>query len=594
MLSLGMLLQKRYRIDRMHELGAVETIYLGWDTVEDKAVTISETRSQPNLSEQNLAILKQEFTRKTHIMCSLKHAHLIPPTACFIIDIGPHEGNNDDAMEDSRSHSYVITPMIDGTTLLQYVADQGPLPEKTAIAWAQDILDALAYCHRNKILHGDIRPHNIMISTNNQVMLTHFEVPSLWQSSDPRKWTAKRVLGVPDYAPPEKWAMRVGQIDERSDLYSLGATLYYAMTKECPLSAEERVADPYNFQKIHIANPRISSHTKAIIYKAMAVPKDKRYRDAADMTRAFQPAASQKVRDVIPSMPSLFSPRSRISFTWGKLIGIIISGFVIFIAASLGLWLNQFVPSVNRTAAKSSSTPTSTPVLSTTTLTHVQNATFSPTPSPEISRTPLPTGTPDVMEKVSQPGSRTVISDTFTSNMNSWPISDGQDEWGTIVRNITDGVYLWEIGAEQDVGRWCLPDNESYADNFNLSVDVTRQNGPLNIAYGLIVRHNEGRYYVFNARDDGYFRFSLWQGTEWISIIDWTQTLAIQAGETNHLEVRARGTDFEFYINETYVGEATDTEISAGDNGLSAIVMANPDLALIAFDNFMLTTENAP
>ena len=118
--------------------------------------------------------------------------------------------------------------------------------------------------------------------------LTHFEVPTLWHSSDPRNWTAKRVLGTPDYAPPEKWTMSVGQIDERSDLYSVGATLYHALSGQLPLSAEERTADPYNFQNVHIATPRISAHVKNVITKSMAIPQDKRYASAVSMAAALR------------------------------------------------------------------------------------------------------------------------------------------------------------------------------------------------------------------------------------------------------------------------------------------------------------------
>jgi hypothetical protein len=121
---------------------------------------------------------------------------------------------------------------------------------------------------------------------------------------------------------------------------------------------------------------------------------------------------------------------------------------------------------------------------------------------------------------------------------------------------------------------------------------VKRINGPDNIAYGLIIRHAEGRYYVFNVRDDGHFRFSLWQGSEWISIIDWTQTLSINSGETNHLEVIVRDSVFEFYINGVLVGDAVDEEINAGDNGLSAIVLSNPETAELEFDNFILLSDN--
>ncbi len=77
----------------------------------------------------------------------------------------------------------------------------------------------------------------MLITPDDHALLTNFEIVALWSPGDPRTWTAKRVLGVPQYAPPECWGMHTSQVDARSDIYSLGATLYHAITGEQPLTA---------------------------------------------------------------------------------------------------------------------------------------------------------------------------------------------------------------------------------------------------------------------------------------------------------------------------------------------------------------------
>ena len=591
MLNQGTILLNRYRIERLHELGAVETIYLGSDIQSDKAVTISETKSQPNLQYDDLQTLIQQFMQAGQTLCKLDHPHLVPPIDCFFIDTPSILNGQNSEIEENLPHSYVVTPALDYDSLIQRINNQGSIQENNGILWADQVLQALAYCHNLNVLHGDIRPHNIFLTPDGNAILTHFEVPSLWQPSDPRKWTAKRVLGTPDYAPPERWALRVGQIDERSDIYSLGATFYHALTGQVPLSAGKRTANPYSFQDIQITNAKVSNPIKDVITKSMAVPKDKRYSSAASMASALRVSTARQLQEKKPALPSLFPPRNHKRFLIFKFAGLILSSFVLFFAATIGLWLNTIIPSaqswfspptlmVSATNAAISPTPPTS---------QIEMVPATPTPLPA---TTVPTATPAIVTKPPPIFQTIIISDTFDSNTYDWPLSDHQDDWGSIVREVNAGVYMWNVDADLDVGRWCLPDSDSYGSDFSLSVDVRRLNGPPNIAYGLIIRHSEGSYYVFNARDDGYFRFSLWEGSEWVTIIDWTETLSIRSGETNHLEVIARDTEFEFYINDVYVGDAADEAISAGDNGLSAIVLANPEIALLEFDNFMLLSDN--
>ncbi len=590
MLSLDSILHNRYRVESLHELGAVETIYLGWDTLSNQAVTISEMKAQPNLAVGELETLKHQFIQQAQILCNLNHDHLIPPSDCFIIDTQTavdHQGSENGW---TVPHSYVITPALSYDSLLQRIIDQGALPENDVIKWAEQTLEALTYCHKQHVLHGDIRPHNIFITPEGNAVLAHFEVPSLWHTSDPRKWTAKRVLGTPDYAPPERWVMRVGQIDQRSDIYSLGATLFHALTGKLPLSAEERIANPYSFQDIQITNPKVSIHLKNIISKSMAVPKDKRYSSAAAMVTALRTSASSREHNIRPATPPLLSLTSPKKGSLNKIVGLSISSVVLFFAAVIGMWLHTIIPPANTWFPPPRTTTLSNTVVPTTLASLTETAPATPTNHPATS---IPTVTPTEKIDVPLPDQTAIISDTFDSNVYHWPITDHQDNWGSIVREVTEGMYVWKVEAEQDVGRWCLPDNDSYAANFHLSVDIRRLSGPPNIAYGLIIRHTEGMYYVFSARDDGYFRFSLWQGYDWITIIDWTETLSIRSGEINHLEVIAKDSVFEFYINGIFIAEAVDQEIPAGDNGLSTIVLSNPEITTLEFDNFVLFSDNA-
>ncbi|TFG72859.1 MAG: serine/threonine protein kinase, partial [Anaerolineales bacterium] len=545
MLNLDSIFYNRYRIDRLHELGAVETIYLGWDNLSNQAVTISETKAQPNLTSDSLEALKAQFAQQAQILCALNHKNLIAPSDSFVIDAVAETDQPNSEDGSPVPHSYVVTPVIGNDSLMQRINDQGPLPEKSVILWAGQILDALVYCHHRHVLHGDIRPQNVYITPEGNAVLAHFEVPSLWNTADPRKWTAKRVLGTPDYAPPERWVMRVGQIDERSDIYSLGATLLHALTGKLPISAEERIANPYNFQNIEFANIKVSLQVKHILTHAMAVPKDKRYSSAAAMATDLHASESiSKLYNKTPAIPLLFLPTRFKKISWLKIGGLILSSIVLFFSGLLGLWLHSKVPPVTTWFSQPASPTVISTVIPPTPKVLIEVLPASPTLPPTTS---IPTITPEQPATVQLPELTSIMSDTFDSNTYQWPISNSQDEWGSIVREITGGHYVWHVGAEKDVGRWCLPDSDSYATDFRLSVDTRRLSGPLNIAYGLIIRHNEGRYYVFNTRDDGYFRFSLWQGYEWITIIDWTETLSIRPGEMNKLEVITRGPVFEFY-----------------------------------------------
>jgi hypothetical protein len=210
-------------------------------------------------------------------------------------------------------------------------------------------------------------------------------------------------------------------------------------------------------------------------------------------------------------------------------------------------------------------------------------ATFTPAPTLRPTRTPAPTSN----ARSSSPNGWTpVLVDAFDDNASNWPVSDTADEWGSVERAISDGIYRWRVTARRSVARWCTPDNASVAD-FYLMVDARRVSGPEDADYGLVFRHTEGNYYLFSIRDSGYYRFNLWYEFAWTPVIDWTETTAIRAGEVNHLVVVGQGITFTFSINAIEVATVGDAQFSAGDVGL-AVALTTPGDALFEFDNFEL------
>jgi Serine/threonine protein kinase len=126
-------------------------------------------------------------------------------------------------------------------------------------------LDALAYCHSQGVIHRDIKPQNIIIRPDGRPVLVDFGLVKLWDPRDPRTKTAMRGMGTPEYAPPEQWG--AGHTDPRSDLYSLGATLYYALTGQAPATATDRIAAPTLFAPPRAFNPSIRPQTEAALLR---------------------------------------------------------------------------------------------------------------------------------------------------------------------------------------------------------------------------------------------------------------------------------------------------------------------------------------
>jgi len=580
MLSVGTLLRNRYRIDRMLEISASGGLYRAWDTQANVAVVVRELLPQPDLSAQALATLRQRFEQEAQALLDLHHPHLVE-----VLDFFCERVDNGDlsvAGRDDPPSAYVVTEFVEGERLIDRVRQEGPPPEERANAWAAQLLNALDYCHRHGVLHKDVRPENVLIRVDGKAMLANYGLTGLWQPSDPRKWAATQVLGTPEYASPEQWQQQVSQIDVCSDIYGLGATLYFALSGSAPPTAADRTANPYRFMPLKGLGSRVGGHTQRVVMRAMALPRDKRYPDARSMLLALQTPSTGVQAEARPA--PLILERRRIRTPLVRIVGILFSAIVIVVVGLATVLLRPTPPSLPTV------TPQRVPATQVIELgpgapDELQPTGSAPTVTP--TRRPTPTATPEAALDIAVTRTltwTTVLDDPFDLNAHAWLDSTGEDDWGRVTRAIEGGEYIWQIEAFSSVGRWCTPDMPLLGTVY-ASVDAQRQSGPLNTAYGLVLRHVSGSYHVFSVRDDGYFRFSSWYGSDWQAEIDWTATLALKPGEANQLVVIAEGNRFELYVNGSYLDTATSDLLASGEVGLT-VELAEPGEATIVFDNF--------
>ena len=270
-LTAGDVLQNRYRIVSPLGQGGMGAVYRAWDTRLKAPMALKEMIPQPGLNPRALAQLRAQFEQEAVILARLNHPHLVRVTDFF------EEGGN----------AYLVMDFVEGESLADRIEREGSLPEAQVLEWSDQLLDALAHCHAQGIIHRDVKPQNVMIRPDGRAVLVDFGLVKLWDPRDPRTRTVMRGMGTTEYATPEQYGTQPGHTGPCSDLYSLGTTLYHALTGQAPPTASDRMAAPDQFVPVRSLNPRVSGKTEAIILRAMELPLASRFQSAAEMGAAM-------------------------------------------------------------------------------------------------------------------------------------------------------------------------------------------------------------------------------------------------------------------------------------------------------------------
>jgi serine/threonine-protein kinase len=270
-LPAGEVLQERYRIASLLAEGGMAAIYRAWDSRLEVPVAVKEMKLQPGLRPEHLADLRQQFQQEAQVLARLDHPNLVRVGDFF----------------EEQTNAYLVMDFVKGESLAERIAHEGALPEEQVLAWAEQLLDALGYCHSAGIIHRDVKPQNVIIRPDGRVELVEFGQEKLWDQSNQRTKTQMRGMGTPEYAPPEQYDTSMGYTDASSDVYGLGATLYHALAGEAPLTVTMRMAAPEEFKPLDTVAGDVSQQTADTVMRALALARSERWQSAREMAHAL-------------------------------------------------------------------------------------------------------------------------------------------------------------------------------------------------------------------------------------------------------------------------------------------------------------------
>jgi hypothetical protein len=257
----GVVLQQRYRIERLLGGGGMGMVYLARDQrLSNRPCAIKEMVDHFIDTQQRLEA-NEYFAREADTLAQLKHSAIPAISDRF----------------DHQNRHYLVMEYVEGRNLEEELAQRsGPLPEGLVIDIARQLSDVLAYLHglQPPIIYRDLKPSNVMLTGNGRVVLVDFGIARLFKAQ--RKGT---MIGTLGFAPPEQYQ---GIADPRSDLYSLGATLHYVLTGRDP-----EKFPPFSFPPVRELRPAVSSNLAGAIDRALAYEMPNR------------PATIQEFRDML-------------------------------------------------------------------------------------------------------------------------------------------------------------------------------------------------------------------------------------------------------------------------------------------------------
>ena len=253
----------RYRIQRKLGAGGMADVYLAEDQELGRRIAIKILNGRHANDDQFI----ERFRREAKNAAALNHPNIVS-----IYDRG-----------EAEETYYIAMEFLDGRTLKELIVGRGAAPVNVAIEYARQILSALRFAHRHGIVHRDIKPHNVMVDGEGRVKVTDFGIARAGTS---QMTEAGSIVGTAQYLSPEQ--ARGGEVDPRSDLYSLGIVLYELLTGKTPFDGETPVeiamkhlsAAPAPPSKLR---PDIPPELDMVVMRALAKNPDDRYQSADEM-----------------------------------------------------------------------------------------------------------------------------------------------------------------------------------------------------------------------------------------------------------------------------------------------------------------------
>ncbi len=262
MIKIGMLIADRYEVLEKIGTGGMSDVYKAKDHKLNRLVAVKA--------------LKQEFSENANFVSKFRveaqaAAGLMHPNIVNVYDVGEERGLN-----------YIVMELVDGITLKKYIEKKARLSVKEAISIAIQVAMGLEAAHYNHIIHRDIKPQNIIISRDGKVKVTDFGIAKAATSNT----ITSNVMGSVHYTSPEQ--ARGGYSDEKSDIYSLGITIFEMLTGRVPFNGETTVAIAIKHIQQPMPSPcefvpEVPHSVEQIVLKCCEKSPDRRYQSMTEL-----------------------------------------------------------------------------------------------------------------------------------------------------------------------------------------------------------------------------------------------------------------------------------------------------------------------
>lgn len=278
MISPGMLISERYEVIDKVGSGGMADVYNGKDLRLNRNVAIK--------------VLKQEYSSDAKFVSKFRAeaqsvAGLSHPNIVNVYDVG----------EDDNLY-YIVMELVEGITLKKFIEKKGKLELNEAIGIGIQIAQGIEEAHKNHIIHRDIKPQNIIISKEGKVKVTDFGIAKAATSNT----ITSNAMGSVHYISPEQ--ARGGYSDEKSDIYSLGVTIYEMLIGKVPFEGESTVSVAFahvHEEAVHLSDldPEVPRSLSRIVQKCMQKKPDMRYESASALIMDLRRAVSEPDGDYV-------------------------------------------------------------------------------------------------------------------------------------------------------------------------------------------------------------------------------------------------------------------------------------------------------
>ncbi len=278
MVKIGMMIGERYEILERIGTGGMSDVY----------------KAKCHKLNRNVAVkvLKQEFSENATFVSKFRieaqaAAGLIHPNIVNVYDVGEENGIY-----------YIVMELVEGITLKKYIEKKNGLAYKEAVGIAIQVCLGMGAAHNNHIIHRDIKPQNIIISKDGKVKVTDFGIAKAATSDT----ITTNVMGSVHYTSPEQ--ARGGYSDEKSDIYSLGITLFEMLTGQVPFNGDNTVAIAIKHIQEDLPRPSgicedIPISVESIVMKCCQKSPERRYQNVADVIADLKKALLTPQVDIV-------------------------------------------------------------------------------------------------------------------------------------------------------------------------------------------------------------------------------------------------------------------------------------------------------